>query len=47
LLGGFASDFKKTEEKVKEMRVNGDTAEGNLRELQNEKATVASRLVWA
>jgi len=44
LVGGCASGFKKTEENVKEMPVNCDTAEGDLRELQNEKATVAQQI---
>ena len=44
LLGGCASGFKETEQKVKEMPVNCDTAEGDLRELQNEKATVAQQV---
>lgn len=44
LLGGCASEYKKTEENVKEMPVNCDTAEGDLRELQNEKASVAQQI---
>jgi len=44
LLGGCASDFKKTEAKVKDMPVNCDTAEGDLRELQSEKASVAQQI---
>jgi hypothetical protein len=44
LLGGCASGFKKTEERVKTMDVNCETAEGDLRELQNEKASVAQQI---
>jgi hypothetical protein len=44
LLGGCASGFKKTEENVKETPVNCATAEGDLRELQSEKATVGQQI---
>jgi hypothetical protein len=44
LLVGCASGYKKTETKMKEMEVNCDTAEGDLRELQNEKASVAQQI---
>lgn len=46
LLGGCgtAAKYKETEQKAKTMEVNCDTAEGDLRELQNEKASVATQI---
>lgn len=43
LLGGCAEQYKKQEEAAKTMPVNCDTAEGDLRTLQNEKANVAQQ----
>ena len=46
LLGGCGSakQHQETYEKAKEMPVNCDTAEGDLRELQNEKASVGTQI---
>ena len=43
LLGGCAEQYKKQEEQAKAMPVNCDTAEGDLRTLQSEKANTAQQ----
>jgi hypothetical protein len=44
VLGGCASQFKKEEASVEKMPINCATAEGDLRTLQSEKATVAQQI---
>ena len=44
LVIGCASQYKKTEERVKEMPVNCATSEGDIRTLQNEKLNVAQQI---
>jgi hypothetical protein len=41
---GCASQYKKTETKVQEMPVNCEMAEGDMRELQNEKTNLAQQI---
>jgi hypothetical protein len=43
LMLGCAAQYKKTEGRVAEMPVNCDTADGDIRVLQNEKTNVAQQ----
>jgi hypothetical protein len=43
LLGGCASEYKKQAEAAEKMPINCATAEGDIRMLQNEKASVAQQ----
>jgi hypothetical protein len=43
LVGGCAAQYKKTETRVAEQPVNCDTADGDIRVLQNEKTNVAQQ----
>jgi hypothetical protein len=43
LVAGCATQYKKTETRVAEQPVNCDTAEGDIRVLQNEKTNVAQQ----